>query len=204
MRTQFHYAVLLSLATLAGSPAWAWQATDGASTDGATSTAPVDVPIAPVPADQDPFELFFELRTPGDTAVRLPEVDLDLPSGVVTIPLVDDGSVPGDCARDGIYKGGWRGTYLRWAYVRLRVHGPGDMQLTSDGLERFEDRHSVQLAWRLFATPQGLVVARTAARPRVGIDAPAGALELVASFGWAALLAVGLVTLALQVRRART
>ena len=189
----------LLLAFLLSAPAGAQQA----GPEPTPEALAAQVPAPPPPAGEEDFQVAFVLYAGNEVAFERVEVELDLPGGAQTIPLVDDGTLPEDMAWDGIYVGIWRGPFLRWAQVRLLAGAQDAPAVLSEGLERFYDQRGVQVAWRLVPADRRVAAVRTAATPLAGTDDVQGRVELLASFGWAALLAVFLGTLAVRAREAR-
>ncbi|MFH1465447.1 MAG: hypothetical protein ABIO70_13755 [Pseudomonadota bacterium] len=192
-------SLLLALLLLA--PGGAEQ--PGADEPVAAPVGATELPVAPARQGDESFQIAFEMLVGNDVALERVEVELDLPSGVVVVPLVDDGSLPEDMAWDGVFVGIWRGPWLRWAHVRLLGGTQDAPEVLAEGLERFSDVRRAHVAWRLVPVQRRFHGFRTAATPLAGTDDVRGRVELLGSFGWAAVLAIFMVTLAVRAREGR-
>jgi hypothetical protein len=197
--------VVVGLARALRSDDLAYLPSSGIGPDGTSLLLPGSTrPRALAPgASQVSARVAFVLFAGSEIAFERAEVEIDLPSGPVVVPLVDDGSLPEDLAWDGVYVGIWSGPFQRWAQVRLLAGAQDAPAVLAEGLERFYGVRGVQIAWRLIPADGRVVAVRTAASALGGSDDTQGRLELLASFGWAALLAVFLGTLALRAREPR-
>lgn len=195
-------ALLTSLAWMA-----LWLGTAAAQAPPAPEpAAPVAGATLPVPPPRDqggPFLVAFQLRMGGGMSFEHVEVQILLPEGVQAVRLVDDGSVLEDMALDGVYTGTWRGPLLRFAQVRLLGGSAEAPMVLAESFERFADARGAHLAWRLVPGAGRLAAVRTAASPHTGADDVHGRVELLASFGWAALLLLYAGVLAFLRRRRR-
>lgn len=187
--------------------AWsAARADTGAPRTASGTTAPVSAEVA-----GSSQAIRIQVAIPNGLSYHRIRVELTRLGQQKVIELLDDGTLTGDRAWDGVFMGEDIGPYARYVNVRLvGVRPDGEEDVLFAGPVRTSDRREVLLAWRIerwrneesdAANPKW--TALRVAPAWTGTDAAeVGLLPVVVAFGWGIFLLVYISRL-VALRRSR-
>ncbi len=105
------------------------------------------------------------------------------------LDLVDDGSVAGDDAHDGVYTNRMRGAYARYATIRLyATDADGVESLLYAGVVTTPDRDVNTVAWRVSDLSGHVRTERVAMAYPGGPDALVDGAPVLVAFAWGGLV----------------